>query len=146
MRSILDNDLYKFSVSWAYMKLYPEAEGTFTFCDRNKETFDNEFLEQLKIEFTKLASRTLTLGEQQWCEKNISYIGIRTKDGKVQLTATDKIVYVYSSHDAQIEEEKTFRENHKSLKDIKNVNICWKNLMYYTSIKALLYFDKTCLT
>ena len=74
MRSILDNDLYKFSVSWAYMKLYPEAEGTFTFCDRNKETFDNEFLEQLKIEFTKLASRTLTLGEQQWCEKNISYI------------------------------------------------------------------------
>ncbi len=38
-------------------------------------------------------------------EKNISYIGIRTKDGKVQLTATDKIVYVYSSHDAQIEEE-----------------------------------------
>ena len=45
--------------------------------------------------------------------------------------------------DAQIEEEKTFRENHKSLKDIKNINICWKNLMYYTSIKALLYFDKT---
>ena len=38
-------------------------------------------------------------------EKNIAYIGIRTKDGKVQLTATDKIVYVYSSHDAQIEEE-----------------------------------------
>ena len=38
-------------------------------------------------------------------EKNIAYIGIRTKDGKVQLTATDKIVYVYSSHDAHIEAE-----------------------------------------
>ena len=29
--SILDTDLYKFSTSYAYMKLYPEAEGTFVF-------------------------------------------------------------------------------------------------------------------
>ena len=34
--SMLDNDLYKFSMSYAYMKLFPEAEGTFEFCDRNK--------------------------------------------------------------------------------------------------------------
>ena len=33
--SILDTDLYKFSTSYAYMKLYPEAEGIFSFTDRN---------------------------------------------------------------------------------------------------------------
>ena len=72
--SILDTDLYKFSTSYAYMKLYPEAEGTFTFCDRNNTEFDKEFLEQLKMEFAKLTNLSLTLGEKQWCEEHISYI------------------------------------------------------------------------
>ena len=36
IKSILDTDLYKLSMSYAYMKLYPEAEGVFEFCDRNK--------------------------------------------------------------------------------------------------------------
>ena len=72
--SMLDNDLYKYSVSWSYMKLYPEAEGTFTFCDRNKIEFDKEFLETLKIELTKLCGLSLSLGEKQWCCKHIKYI------------------------------------------------------------------------
>ena len=33
--SILDTDLYKFTVSYAYMKMFPNAECTFTFKDRN---------------------------------------------------------------------------------------------------------------
>lgn len=37
-------------------------------------------------------------------EKNIAYIGIKATDNKVQLTATDKIVYVYSTHEAQVDE------------------------------------------
>ena len=59
--SILDTDLYKFSTSYAYMKLYPEAEGTFTFCDRNKQIFDKEFLENLKLEFSKMSLLSLVL-------------------------------------------------------------------------------------
>lgn len=61
--SILDTDLYKFSTSYAYMKLYPEAEGTFTFCDRNKTEFDKEFIEELKIEFAKFSNLSLTVSE-----------------------------------------------------------------------------------
>lgn len=72
--SILDTDLYKFSTSYAYMKLYPEAEGTFTFCDRNNTIFNEEFLETLKIEFAKLGGLKLTNGEFNWCCEHIKYI------------------------------------------------------------------------
>ena len=83
--SILDNDLYKFSTSYAYMKLYPEAEGTFSFCDRNNTVFNDEeginnttvnnnIVDQLKMEFVKLSKISLTLGEKKWCVKHIPYI------------------------------------------------------------------------
>ena len=72
--SILDTDLYKFSTSYAYMKLYPEAEGTFSFCDRNNMVFNEEFLTSLELELSKLCMISLTLGEKQWCIKHIPYI------------------------------------------------------------------------
>lgn len=33
VKSILDTDLYKFTTSYAYMKLFPHAIGTFEFFD-----------------------------------------------------------------------------------------------------------------
>lgn len=72
--SILDTDLYKFSTSYAYMKLYPEAEGTFSFTDRNKTVFKDDCIETLRMEIAKLASLSLKLTEKQWCIKNIPYI------------------------------------------------------------------------
>ena len=72
--SLLDTDLYKFSTSYSYMKLYPEAEGTFTFCDRNNTVFDEKFIETLDLELSKLCMLSLTLSEKQWCVKHIPYI------------------------------------------------------------------------
>lgn len=72
--SILDTDLYKFSTSYAYMKLYPEAEGTFTFTDRNKTVFDKTFLEQVSMELSKLSKLKLSQEEFDWCCKHIPYI------------------------------------------------------------------------
>ena len=46
-KSILDNDLYKFSMSYAYMQLYPLAEGTFTFTDRSGEKWTEEQVEEV---------------------------------------------------------------------------------------------------
>ena len=34
IHSILDTDLYKFTTSYAYIKLFPYAKGTFSFTDR----------------------------------------------------------------------------------------------------------------
>lgn len=74
--SILDTDIYKFSSSYAYLHLYPRAEGTFTFTDRNKEDWRQhpEFLEQISIEFTKLGNLRLTEEEKEYCIQNIPYI------------------------------------------------------------------------
>ena len=72
--SILDNDLYKFSTSYAYMKLYPEAEGTFTFTDRDNTVYDEEFLTALNLELNKLRQLRLKVDEFYWCIEHIPYI------------------------------------------------------------------------
>lgn len=38
VKSILDTDLYKFTTSYAYMKLFPHAIGTFEFFDRTTQS------------------------------------------------------------------------------------------------------------
>ena len=72
--SILDTDLYKFSTSYAYMKLYPEAEGTFSFYDRNNVIHSKEFLETLKLKFAELSALALSYKEKQWCIVHVPYI------------------------------------------------------------------------
>nr|DAU84732.1 MAG TPA: nicotinate phosphoribosyltransferase [Caudoviricetes sp.] len=74
VKSILDTDLYKFSMSYAYMKNYPEAEGVFEFNDRNNTVYNEEFLTQLDEAFHKMTDLSLTNDEYEWCIKNIPYI------------------------------------------------------------------------
>lgn len=64
--SILDSDAYKFSMSNAYFKLYPDAEGTFTFNDRNNEVYDKKFLDALQLEFAKLCMLKMTMNEYMY--------------------------------------------------------------------------------
>lgn len=74
MLSILDTDLYKASTSYAYWKLFPLAEGTFTFNDRNKEVYNEEFIEQLRMKFAEFSSLSLTEDEMEWAINKIPYI------------------------------------------------------------------------
>ena len=48
--SMLENDLYKFSMSHYYQIHYPNAWGTFIFHDRNNTQYSDEFLAALKCE------------------------------------------------------------------------------------------------
>ena len=73
--SILDTDLYKFSTSNAYFQLYPLAEGTFKFNDRNAERYDDAFLAELKAELHKLGKLALTREEYEYVIKRVKYIG-----------------------------------------------------------------------
>ena len=45
VRTLLDTDLYKFTTSYAYIKLFPYAMGKFSFHDRNEDV-RNIFLGQ----------------------------------------------------------------------------------------------------
>lgn len=63
IKSLLDNDLYKFTTSYAYMKMFPHAIGTFTFVDRNREVYTQEFLESLKLEIYSMSDRAYLCNE-----------------------------------------------------------------------------------
>ena len=64
--SILDTDLYKFTMSNAYFQLYRDTEGTFTFNDRNNEVYDKTFLEMLQLELAKMCMLRLTDPEYKY--------------------------------------------------------------------------------
>lgn len=64
--SLLDNDLYKFTVSYAYMKMFPDAECTFTYTDRNKVKRTEQFLEKFKKALNSLSNIQLTDQEFYW--------------------------------------------------------------------------------
>jgi nicotinate phosphoribosyltransferase len=74
IKSILENDLYKFSQTYYYQMMYPEATGTFTFKDRNNVQYSEMFLTHLKVEFMSLNELVLTDEECEWAIKNIPYI------------------------------------------------------------------------
>ena len=72
--SMLENDLYKFSMSHYYQIHYPNAWGTFTFHDRNNTQYSDEFLAALKCELASLSTLSLQAEELQWAVKTIHYI------------------------------------------------------------------------
>ncbi len=65
IHSILDTDLYKFTTSHAYMRLFPEAEGSFIFIDRDHNTYTAAFVERLQEALQQLATLRLAPEELQ---------------------------------------------------------------------------------
>ena len=74
IQSILDTDLYKFTTSYAYMKLYPDAEGTFTFNDRDNTEYTEEFVSELRLALCNMSGLFLSDKEKEWCIANIRFI------------------------------------------------------------------------
>ncbi|EKE37361.1 nicotinate phosphoribosyltransferase [Entamoeba nuttalli P19] len=71
--SILDNDLYKFTVSNGYFCLYPYASGVFSFRDRNLMNFPDGFAEMLQKEINEMASISTTTEEVEYL-KTLKYL------------------------------------------------------------------------
>ena len=74
IRSILENDLYKFSMSYYYQVHYPNAWGVFAFHDRNNTQYSEEFVAALKEELSNLSTLSLQRSEFDWAVKSICYI------------------------------------------------------------------------
>lgn len=72
--SILDTDLYKFTTSYAYMKLYPDAEGEFVFKDRDETIYDDAFLALLNQELLAFSTLKLTHEEFLYVTGKIRFI------------------------------------------------------------------------
>lgn len=98
IKSILDTDLYKFSTSYAYMKMFPNAVGTFTFFDRDNTEYNDDFIVRLNMEIAALSSVTLTDEEFNFMSKKCPYIpfaywewlkGFKFDASKIHITLDD---------------------------------------------------------
>ena len=74
IRSILDTDLYTFTTSYAYSKLYPRAYGQFRFIDRAKTRYPEGFADLLRQELQQMAELQLTRDEAQFLTRELPYL------------------------------------------------------------------------
>lgn len=76
VKSILDTDLYKFTTSFGYQKLFPSAQGIFVFKDRNNTVWENpgKWIEAFEAELDKLQELRLTPEERDWAITHIPFI------------------------------------------------------------------------
>ena len=74
IQSVLDTDLYKFTTSYAYSKLYPRAYGQFRFIDRGKTTYPQGFAEELKKEIKEMSKLALTKDEASFLYRELPYL------------------------------------------------------------------------
>ena len=70
--SIIDQDLYKFTTSYAYMKMFPQATGTFKFYDRNHTKYTKEKVAKIIQRVWHLQNLALTDEEANFM-KNACY-------------------------------------------------------------------------
>ncbi len=74
IKSILDTDLYKFTTSYAYSKLFPRAYGEFQFVDRNDFDYPEGFDKLLIEELGKMSELRLTKGEEEFVKEKMPYL------------------------------------------------------------------------
>ena len=74
IQSVLDTDLYKFTTSYAYSKLYPRAYGQFRFIDRGRTRYPQGFADALKKELQAMSELALTKDEANFLSRELPYL------------------------------------------------------------------------
>lgn len=75
IQSILDNDLYKFTMQLAVLELFPKAEAEYRFTNRGTQRFSTEFVEELKrVINEELPKLALTEEEYNWLSEHCPYL------------------------------------------------------------------------
>lgn len=83
VKSILDTDLYKFTTSYAYMKLFPQARGTFEFFDRDLTEYPEDFVQKVYLELSNLGMLRLTNSELDYMTSNCRLFHKSTGNGYI---------------------------------------------------------------
>ncbi|NLA61850.1 MAG: nicotinate phosphoribosyltransferase, partial [Bacteroidales bacterium] len=74
IKSVLDTDLYKFTTSYAYSKLFPRANGQFEFVDRSNDNYHEGFEQLLREELKSMEQLCLTDEEEAFLIKKLPYL------------------------------------------------------------------------
>jgi nicotinate phosphoribosyltransferase len=74
LRSILDNDFYKFTMQQCVVKLFPRAKARYRFINRGNHTFPEGFAEALQRSVNAMGGLKLTKDEKGWLAKTCPYL------------------------------------------------------------------------
>ncbi|MCA4809437.1 nicotinate phosphoribosyltransferase [Empedobacter falsenii] len=74
IKSIIDNDFYKFTMQFGVTKLYPDVMARYKFINRGEHEFPNGFAEELQNEINAMASLALTKVEKEFFSTNCPYL------------------------------------------------------------------------
>lgn len=75
IESILDNDLYKFTMQLAVLELFPKAEAEYRFINRGAQRFSTQFVEELRrVINDEISKLSLTEEEYCWLSENCPYL------------------------------------------------------------------------
>src|SRR5690606_35463937 len=103
IRGILDTDLYKFTTSYAYSKLFPRGHGEFEFVDRGNGDYPEGFEQKLRDEIEKMAELSLTKEEETFIRREMAYLpptyidflkGFRFDPSELQVTMEGRKLHV----------------------------------------------------
>ena len=75
IKSILDNDLYKFTMQLAVLELFPNAEAEYRFTNRGHQRFSEEFVEELeRIINEDISGLKLSEEEYRWLSEYCPFL------------------------------------------------------------------------
>ncbi len=74
INSILDNDLYKFTMQNAVVKIFPRAKVKYQFINRAETQFPSGFAEELRKEIYKMAELKLQPDEKDFLQRKCYYL------------------------------------------------------------------------
>jgi len=74
LQSILDNDLYKFTMQNAVVKIFPRAKVRYSFINRGKTEFPEGSAQELRKQVQGMANLKLTADEKNWLQEKCYYL------------------------------------------------------------------------
>ena len=74
IQSLIDNDLYKFTMQSAVVKIFPRAKVRYQFINRGKTVFPDGFAEKLRQEIALMANLKLSNDEKVFFEERCYYL------------------------------------------------------------------------
>lgn len=74
LKSILDNDFYKFTMQYAVVKLFPRAQAKYQFINRGAHKFPAGFADKLRAAIAEMANLKLSKQEKAYFSEKCPYI------------------------------------------------------------------------
>ncbi|MDM1298786.1 nicotinate phosphoribosyltransferase [Empedobacter falsenii] len=104
IKSIIDNDFYKFTMQFGVTKLYPDVMARYKFINRGEHQFPEGFADELQKEINAMTSLALTKDEKDFFTTNCPYLspayldflqGYRYDPNEVKITQNGADVEVH---------------------------------------------------